>query len=340
MVAKKLELINECTSPLFRIMSVYNPNGANRAFTNNVCAFHVGNGLIVSVAHSVSKLEGITPVVSANYFQHEILDKLDGADRPFFEQVYSVVEGNQRFSIPLNQTDRNTALQKLTERKVDRRYSTLYSNHCCSPYLVLSFRDDAFCGDPALRVHFSATRRFHESPIKRFTFLLKLDLLESFESEDLAIYRIVDTHQDVINKLPVLPINFTVYDTGIANFFCLQPAPYDNIGRMINEVTIEGLVDNFAQENNGFTSTILEGLRYLVKGYFRFGSSGAPYIVYDNEQETFAVNAVQSQASYIQFSINNKMDGNRQYVNGVATPLYLIQSRLEKLITNTDGFTI
>lgn len=334
MLAKKLELINESTSPLFRIMSVYNANGANRAFTNNVCAFHIGNGLIVSVAHSLSKQEGIPPVVSEHFFQHEILDKVDGADRPFFEQLYAVVEGKQRFAIPLNPTDRNTALQKLSERKVDRRFSTLYSHHCCSPYLVLSFRDDAFCGDPSLRVHFSAAHRFHEPPIRRFTFLLKLDLLELFEAEDLAIYTIVDTHRNVMDKLPVLPIDFSVYDTSGVNFFCLQPAPYDNIGRMINEVTIDGLIDNFAQENNGLTSTILEGLRYLVKGYFRFGSSGAPYIVYDNEQEKFAVNAVQSQASYIQFSINNKMDGNRQYVNGVATPLHLIQGRLEELIND------
>ncbi len=51
---KILELINEQTSPLFRIMSTYNDDEpSRRAFANNICAFHIGNGFILSVAHNL-----------------------------------------------------------------------------------------------------------------------------------------------------------------------------------------------------------------------------------------------------------------------------------------------
>lgn len=76
----------------------------------------------------------------------------------------------------------------------------------------------------------------------------------------------------------------------------------------------------------------MDGTRYLIKGYFRFGSSGSPYLVYDNEADKFKVNAVQSQASFIQLSIEGKMDGNLQYVNGIASPLSLIEMKLKERI--------
>ena len=51
---KILELINEQQSPLFRVMSVYNENEPiKRQFANNICAFHIGNGYVLSVAHNL-----------------------------------------------------------------------------------------------------------------------------------------------------------------------------------------------------------------------------------------------------------------------------------------------
>ena len=45
MKEKKLALIDEQKSPLFRTMSVFNDDEpARRAFDNNICAFHIGNG--------------------------------------------------------------------------------------------------------------------------------------------------------------------------------------------------------------------------------------------------------------------------------------------------------
>ena len=51
---KQLELTNEQTSPLFRIMSIQNKDEPHRRhFENNICAFHIGNGFILSVAHNL-----------------------------------------------------------------------------------------------------------------------------------------------------------------------------------------------------------------------------------------------------------------------------------------------
>jgi len=337
MLAKKLQLIDENSSPLFRIMSIYTANGAHRGFGNNVCAFHIGKGIILSVAHSLKTVESIPPVITEHYFQHELLAKVDAADRTLFEGIYANIAGMQRLSKPLNQPDAQVAIQKLNTAKVDRRYATLYAHNCCKPFLILSFRTDAFCGDAALNVHFAASDHFHEPGIKRFTFLLELEVIETFDSEDLAIYKLRNPHPDVLGKMPILPVDFKIYDTGSPNFYCLQAAPYDNLGRIVNEVSIDGLMDNFVREGNIIAPFILEGLRYLVKGYFRFGSSGAPYIVYDNELGQFRANAVQSQASHIQLSINNKREGNLQYVNGVAAPIALIQHRLEELLNEASG---
>lgn len=108
-------------------------------------------------------------------------------------------------------------------------------------------------------------------------------------------------------------------------------APYDNLGRIINEARIEGLLDNFALENDLLGNSYrFEGLRYLIKGFFRFGSSGAPYLLYDRENEKFKVNGVQSQASFIQLLINNNMNGNLQYVNGIATPMALVEEKISQ----------
>jgi hypothetical protein len=74
---------------------------------------------------------------------------------------------------------------------------------------------------------------------------------------------------------------------------------------------------------------LFEGYRYLVKGYFRFGSSGAPYLIYDNEREKYVANAIQSEASGVQLSIKNDRDGNFQYINAIVSPLYIIKDELE-----------
>ena len=75
---------------------------------------------------------------------------------------------------------------------------------------------------------------------------------------------------------------------------------------------------------------LFEGYRYLLKGYFRFGSSGAPYVYYDAGRDKYIANAVQSEASGIQLSIKNDKEGNFQYINAIASPLSIIKEALQK----------
>lgn len=77
----------------------------------------------------------------------------------------------------------------------------------------------------------------------------------------------------------------------------------------------------------------MQGTRYLISGYFRFGSSGAPYVRFGHAGKGIFVNAIQSQACPLQLMIQNNMDGNLQYVNGIASPLANIKKELLDAIT-------
>ncbi|MHC1780973.1 MAG: hypothetical protein AB9922_12135 [Bacteroidales bacterium] len=329
---KKIELINENSSPLFRIMSVYNSTAPNKAFANNICAFHIGKGIILSVAHNLRALDRLPPLISDSFYKNELVNKINPADKPLFEQTYpNVPRTTQRIATGITEVNREVLAKKLDDAKVDRRYTKLYGEKCCKPFLVTTFRNNAFCNDAELNKHFPAYHSFPEPNIKRHTFLIELELLDVLNNEDIAIYKIVNTPSEVINKLPSIEIDFQLLDTGTQNYYCLQSAPYDNLGRIINEARIEGILDNFAQEADILGNIYrFDGIRYLIKGYFRFGSSGAPYLIYDQDTGVFKVNAVQSQASFIQLSINFKMDGNLQYVNGIATPLSIVETKLKE----------
>ncbi len=329
---KKLELINENNSPLFRIMSVYNSSAPNKAFANNICAFHIGKGIIVSVAHNLRALDRLPILLSDNFYRNELYTKIGVADRLLFDQTYPIVSGTtQRIATGITPANGEVLAKKLDDAKVDRRYKKLYSENCCKPFLVTTFRNNAFCGDATLNVHFPANHSFPEPSLNRHTFLIELELLDVLVNEDIAIYKVANSSNEIINKLSSLEVDYKLHDTGTEDYYCLQSAPFDNLGRIINEARIEGLLDTFSKEEDVLENQyILDGIRYLIKGYFRFGSSGAPYLIYDKESQSFKVNAIQSQASHIQLAINGKMEGNLQFVNGIATPLSIIEATLKK----------
>lgn len=329
---KKLKLIDENSSPLFRIMSVYNSNKPNKSFTNNICAFHIGKGIIVSVAHNLRTLDRLPLLISDHYYQNELRNKIDLADQPLFDQIYQLIPGTtERMATGITPVNGEMIAQKLDVAKVDRRFDKLYCENCCKPFLVTTFRNNAFCNDSSLNIHFPANHSFPEAVLNRHTFLIELELLDILNNEDIAIYKVVNTPQEIIDRLPFLEIDFSIYDIGTQDYYCLQSAPYDNLGRIINEAKIEGILDNFSQQNDLLGNMyILDGIRYLIKGYFRFGSSGAPYLIYDKNEDKFKVNSVQSQASFIQLSINNQMEGNLQFVNGIATPLSIVEQKIKE----------
>jgi hypothetical protein len=215
----------------------------------------------------------------------------------------------------------------------DLRWLALTEKGICSPKLIIQFREDAFYGSRKLSGHFSPTSRFFEPGLNRFTYLLDLEIVKAFYEYDIAVYRIRNIDDEVINALPSIDIDFSVLSDDETRLFCLQSSPAGFLGRLLNKASIEGYLDQYQVFHDRFGGNyLLEGCRYLIRGYFRFGSSGAPYLIYRERDGAFSVNAVQSEASPVQLSINNSREGNYQYVNAIASPLFLIQKELKSIM--------
>jgi len=336
MLTKQLELTNEQTSPLFRLMWIHNLEEPNRRhFDNNICAFHIGNGFILSVAHNIRTEAQIFKSIDNTIFTTSIQPHLNPAQTQLFNQCYPLdPQTNKRYINIINPADVQTVVNTLQQINFDTRWLTLTQRNFCKPHLIIQFKNNQFYNDPALTGHFNGNTYFHEPSLNRHTFLVEVELVEAFYNEDIALYRIVNTHQDIINRLPSIRLDFSILPDYQNNIYCIQSSPGGFLGRLLNKAQIEGYLDHhgtFGDRIGG--NYTFEGLRYLIKGYFRFGSSGAPYVYFDNETDQFKVNAVQSEASPIQLSINNNREGNFQYVNAIASPLNIIETRLQTHLT-------
>jgi len=332
---KILNLIGEQTSPLFRIMSTSNVNEPNRrAFDNNISAFHIGNGFFLSAAHNIRSDANLFRSMQEARFQKEVIAKCNQDEVLIMNRCYILdPRSNKRYLNIGDQKDVPLLIAALRRINYDTRWISLYSEDICKPYLIVNFKNSLFYNDVAVTQLFSSHHMFQETNINTYTFLIELELVEAFYSEDFALYRIVNTDQQVIDKIPTANISFDLSGLN-QSLYCLQGSPSGtNLGRMVNEFRIEGIIDHHAVEIDRIGGNIIRGgTRYLLKGYFRFGSSGAPYFAYNKENDKFLVNAVQSEASPIQLSIANNREGNFQYVNAIASPLLIIKGELEKYI--------
>ena len=330
---KQLELTNEQTSPLFRIMWIQNKNEPHRRhFENNICAFHIGNGYILSVAHNLKTEANIFKSIDNGIYLTDIFPYLNSEQAQLFESCYPLELPNQkRYANITNPNDYQNIINLLKQINFDTRWTTMMDRKICNPHLVIQFKNNLFYNNPELSSHFNPTTHFIETAIQRHTFLVEVELVEAFYNEDIALYKIINTPQAVIDAMPGLEVDYSLLDDNQENYYCLQSSPTSEIGKLLNKAQIDGFTEHFAifQERIGGNYN-LEGLRYLIKGYFRFGSSGAPYVLYDSKTNSFKVNAIQSEACPIQLSINNQRDGNFQYINAIASPLQIIQERLEK----------
>jgi len=332
MTAKKIELVSEQTSPLFRIMWATNYNEpARRSFENNICAFHIGKGFILSVAHNLRTEATLFKTIDEAAFQADIIQKIAPNLRQLFSKgfVLDNLTNKRYINIP-KENDAKKVIEELKRINYDTRWITLNIKHYCKPHLIVQFKNNKFYNDPILTGHFNANNYFHEPALNRHTYLLELELVEAFYNEDISLYRIVNTHQDIINRIPSIDVDFSILEDNQVNYYCLQSSPGGSLGRLLNKAQIEGYIDQHSIFGDRFAGNyIFEGLRYLIKGYFRFGSSGAPYIYYDSESDKYKVNAIQSEACPIQLSINNNREGNFQYVNAIASPLCIIEDKLQ-----------
>jgi len=335
MINKKHALIDEQTSPLQRIMWIYNiDEPQRRTFENNICTFHIGNGYFLSVAHNLRIQAGLFRSIDNDLYRRELLPILDGSQNRLLDQYYFVDEyTGKRYLSPTDPANVQSIVSILKQKRFDTRWVTLAEKNICNPFVVFQFKNNAFYGDPALSRQFPANRCMFDNDARKHTFLVEVELVNAFYSADIALYRIVNTTQDIINKIPAVDLNFEFLDEAVNNFYCLQSSPNSPAGRLLNEAKIEGMLDHFGIFNDDISGNyIFDGYRYLIKGYFRFGSSGAPYLYYDAARNKYVVNAIQSEASGIQLSIKNEREGNFQYVNAIASPLYIIKDGLEQLL--------
>jgi hypothetical protein len=332
MKAQKLAAINDMTSPLFRIMSVHNDNEPHRRqLDNDICAFHIGSGYILSVAHALKGELTIFRSMPEAAYQATIIPRLTAAEVLQFNGWYTLDDAtNKRYLNLVNQNDYTLLVDILKRINYDTRIETLYQNNICKPYLVIQQRAAQFYNDVAAQARFNPSLTFLEPGSQRQTYLIEIELVESFIADDVALYRIVNTHQSIIDLIPFFEIDSEIYDVSERDFYCLQSAPSDlTPGRLLNEARIEGFLDQWIKQPDRIGGNYtLEGLRYLIKGYFRFGSSGAPYLKFDAEANVFKVNAIQSEACPIQLTVNNDKNGNFQWINAIATPLANVIDRV------------
>ncbi len=326
------KLVGEKSSPLFRIMAGYDiQSPPNRRFENNISAFHVGKGYFISVAHNLITHNNIPRSISPQ--QYAIL--LAGLPPQFlqlFHSNFQLDQGLGKVRWTENQASVPGIMAALPQIAYDCRYPNLYNDGICKPYLLLQFREQEFFDDANLQARFGGGRYFFEPELNRHTYLVDLSLEKIADSSDISIYKVSDEFADLIPLIPSLPVDVGSVDVDSPNIYCLQGAPINELGRLLNKAQIEGYLDHYSpQANIRNRLYVFEGNRYLIKGYFRFGSSGAPYLRYNPEADSFAFIGVQSEACPLQMVIQGNRDNNAQFVNAIATPLTNIRSELQSI---------
>lgn len=330
------QIISEYHSPLFRIMWVTNSNdSSHRQFDNNISAFHIGGGIILSVAHNLRTENPFLKSIPATIFNNQLMPLLNQAQQQLFSSVY--IRDNETFHISNSNAAQIKALTDVYQQiNFDKRWVTLSKQNLSIPHLIVQFNNGLFYNDKELTTEFRVENQFFEPTLNRYTFLLQLELLHADYASDIAIYRISNCSEKILKKLPYTEPDFSFVGDDQKQMYCLQSSPAGYLGRLLNKAQIEGYLDQYQVFNDRIGGNyVLEGLRYLIKGYFRFGSSGAPYLIYNESTGKFRVNAIQSEASPIQLSINHNREGNFQYVNAIASPLSNVKEVLEGFIKST-----
>jgi hypothetical protein len=263
-------------------------------------------------------------------YKRDLFPILDGSQTRFLDQHYFTDDYTQKKYInTADPATLQTIANIMKQKRFDTRWVSLAEKKVCRSCLVFQFKNNLFYDDAGLTIQFDANHVMYDNDAQRHTFLVEVELVKAFYSADIALYRIADASQELIDKIPSVDINFEFLDETSDKLFCLQSSPNGPAGRLLNAATIEGMLEHFGIFPDDIGGNYLfEGLRYLIKGYFRFGSSGAPYMFYDAQQDKYVVNAIQSEASGIQLSIKNDREGNFQYVNAIASPLYIVKDEL------------
>ena len=231
-------LIREDTSPLFRIMSGYDITSLNlRRFENSICAFHIGNGYFLSVAHALILFNNIPRSINITVY-NSIIASAAPPLQQIIQQNYAVDQTLQKYRWNENTQTAQQLLQVFPQISYDTRYPNLYNNGICTPYLLMQFKTNAFLGNAGLNNRFTNGRYFYEQGIDRHTFLIDLKIHKIAVSSDIAIYKIDDQFSDLIPIIPKIEVEFNLREIGDSNYYCLQGAPINELGRMLHKSQI------------------------------------------------------------------------------------------------------
>jgi len=334
-MSKLIDLVKDQTSPLFRIKSVFNyDHRPTMKMLNNILCSHIGNGYFISVAHNLKSDYQIPLGVPDAIFEQNFLACFNDQEKDMLRNRYQFDQNSNKHILKgfQNVTEQDLLKVKIQSCSFDTSYVYGYNNGLVKPYLIVQFENNQFYNSHALTALIEPLNYFNEQNINKHSFIIEIEIASIFYEHDIAIYRAINTDSQVIQAIPVIDIDFNTYDgTEDYKFYCLQSSPSSEMGRLLNTATIEGISQHWGLQNNVKPPTIMEGLRYIMKGYFRFGSSGAPYVVLKDPDGDLKINAVQSEACPQQLLINNSQNGNAQYINGIATPV----GNLHKQINDT-----
>lgn len=331
---KHYDLIEENTSPLYRLSFV---NQDVTLFENTSLTSHIGNGYFITVNHTLNAFR-MPRILSLNDYNQVIRRSAEIAD--LFNRYF--IEDNSKMiinpSLPPLQPEQehliaNQIMTILSESGYDLTFLNEMKKGHIKPVVVLTFRGHKIFNEPTLTSMFKRNHIIDDSMFNRTSFVIDLELVTNSPNDDIAIYKAINVEEKVIKAIPKVSLDFSLLDfSSDTPLYCLQCAPSSELGRTLNKSSIEGIVDNLTLQSVG---KVHDGFRYLLKTYFRFGSSGAPYLTYNENSGMFSLNAIQSEACPIQMDINGMRNG-MQYTHALATPIANIKSILDKLKLNTN----
>ena len=141
-----------------------------RHFENNICAFHIGNGFILSVAHNLKTEATLFKSIDNTIYLTDIFPYLSAEQTQLFESCYPLeLENQKRYANITNPNDFQTIINLLKQINFDTRWVTLMERSICKPHLVVQFKDNLFYNNPELTAHFNQTTYFEEPAIHRHT---------------------------------------------------------------------------------------------------------------------------------------------------------------------------
>lgn len=325
-------LINENTTPLFRVSFT---NKELRDFESNSLASHIGGGYFISVNHSFN-LQHVPRLIEKEMFQSIINQK--PKKKHILHKHYQEINGLFKLTdMPLDVESNMKVIKSISEILLDSKYDLSIQSEVKRgfkvPVLIISFKSGLFYGDELLTKKFvSAGNALDEASLGVKSFILELEVVMQDQDNDIVLYKLKDTEKEIISKIPFLNIDFKSLDfNSNVSLLCLQASPSSEFGRTLNSSYIEGIVDNFSFDSKN----VFKGNRYLLKTYFRFGSSGAPYVFYDETRNGFYINAIQSEACPIQMDIGGQRNG-MQYTHALATPIANVKNKLVEILNLTE----